>query len=74
MAVSESGRYVFAASENQKLKVFDMLGDCSPLSLIEVGLTQYDGLIKCVDISADGYAIAMAMGSKGNHKDLQLIM
>lgn len=72
--MSPSGRYVFAASENYKLKVFDMLGDVDPLCFMEVGLQQNDGLIKCVDISADGYAIGMAMGSKGNHKDLQVIM
>jgi len=38
VAVSPSGRYVFAASENYRLKVFDMLGDVDPLTFIEVGL------------------------------------
>ena len=38
IAVSPSGRYVFAASENYRLKVFDLLGDVDPLTLIDVGL------------------------------------
>lgn len=29
LAVSTSGRFVFAATENYTLKVFDMLGGCS---------------------------------------------
>lgn len=51
-----------------------MLGGCSPVEHLDVGLLQNDGLIKCVDISADGYALGMALGSKGNHKDLTIIM
>lgn len=51
-----------------------MVGSCSPLDQLVVGLTEGDGLIKCVDISADGYAIAMALGTKGNHRDLTIIM
>lgn len=74
IAVSPSGRYIFAASENHRLKVFDVLGEANILTSLEVGLQQNDGLIKTIDISADGYAIGMASGSKGNHKDLYVIM
>jgi WD40 repeat protein len=70
LALSPSGRYIFAASENYRLKVFDLLGETDPLTFIDVGLQPNDGLIKCVAISADGYGVAMAIGSKGNHKDL----
>ncbi len=73
IAVSPSGRYLFAASENSKLKVFDMLGDVDPINSIDVGIVMNDGLIKSIDISADGYAIGMVLGSKGNHKDLTVI-
>jgi WD40 repeat protein len=74
ISISPSGRYVFAASENSRLKVFDLLGDVDPLTMIDVGLLQNDGLVKSIDISADGYAIGMALGSKGNHKDITVIM
>ena len=72
LAISPSGRLVFAASENSHLKVFDLLGTVEPIALLDVGIN--DGLVKSIDISADGYAIGMALGSKGNHKDITVIM
>ena len=50
-----------------------MLGDVDPINSIDVGIVMNDGLIKSIDISADGYAIGMVLGSKGNHKDLTVI-
>ena len=38
MAVSPSGRYIFAASENSRLKVFDTIGELDPIASLEVGL------------------------------------
>ncbi|CAD8058271.1 unnamed protein product [Paramecium primaurelia] len=74
IAISLSGRYIFAASENSTLKVFDVLGDTDIYTNLDVGLQQNDGLIKSIDISADGYALGMALGTKSNHKDLLVIM
>lgn len=38
IAISPSGRFIFAASENSTLKVFDVLGDTDIYTNLDVGL------------------------------------
>ena len=57
ICISNSGRIIFAATENKFLKLWDLLAECDPIQYIDYG---FSSGLRCARLSADGYSIAVS--------------
>ncbi|KAL4470698.1 hypothetical protein ABPG72_016703 [Tetrahymena utriculariae] len=55
---SNSGRFIFCGTESNKLKAFDVLDEAN--KYLEEEIFEKDGIIKSIDLSLDGFCLALS--------------